>query len=63
MPRAIVREAVEKINGGFPDLVRIHLGNDAWASILVIGVDFSTDPNAYADFDTAGVLRRSLVSR
>ena len=26
MPKAIVREAVEKINGGFPDLVRIHLG-------------------------------------
>ena len=24
--------------------------NDAWASILVIEVDFSTDPNAYENF-------------
>ena len=50
MPKAIVRQEVEKLSGVSRTWYEYTWENDAWLPILVVEVDFNTDPNAYNDF-------------
>jgi hypothetical protein len=50
MPQAIVRQEVEKLSGVSRTWYEYTWEKSRWAAILVVEVDFDTDPNTYNNF-------------